>query len=76
MAGLAVRETVTLAGRAELARAARAFVGEVLGPGHPCGDVAVLLTSELFGNDLARWRVPPGVHATGEVRLTGRGPAR
>jgi anti-sigma regulatory factor (Ser/Thr protein kinase) len=50
MARVAVRESVTLAGRAERARAARAFVSEVLGPGHPCGDVAVLLVSELFGN--------------------------
>ncbi len=50
MAGRAVRETVTLAGRAERARAARAFVGAVLGPGHPCGDDAELLVSEIFGN--------------------------
>ena len=50
MAGLAVRESVTVAGRAERARAARAFVSEVLGPGHPCGDVAVSLVSEIFGN--------------------------
>jgi anti-sigma regulatory factor (Ser/Thr protein kinase) len=52
MAGLAVRESVTLAGRAERARAARAFVGEVLGPGHPCGDIAILLVSEVFGNSV------------------------
>ena len=52
MAGAAVRETVTLAGRAERARAARTFVSEVLGPGHPCGDVAVLLVSEIFGNSV------------------------
>ena len=52
MAGLAVRETVTLAGWAERARVARAFVGGVLGPGHPCGDSAVLLVSELFGNSV------------------------
>jgi hypothetical protein len=50
MAGAAVRESVTLAGRAERARVARAFVTAVLGPGHPCGDAAALLTSELFGN--------------------------
>lgn len=47
-----VRETVTLAGRAERARAAREFVGAVLGPGHPCGDDAVLLAGELFGNSV------------------------
>jgi len=52
MAGSAVRESVTLAGRAERARAARTFVGEVLGPGHPCGDVAVLLVSEIFANSV------------------------
>ena len=47
-----VRETVTLAGRPERARAARAFVSEVLGAGHPCGDVAVLLVSEIFSNSV------------------------
>jgi anti-sigma regulatory factor (Ser/Thr protein kinase) len=52
IARVAVRESVTLAGRAEWARAARTFVGEVLGPGHPCGDVAVLLVSEVFGNSV------------------------
>ena len=43
MARVAVRESVTLAGRAERARVARSFVEGVLGPGHPCGDVAALL---------------------------------
>jgi anti-sigma regulatory factor (Ser/Thr protein kinase) len=52
MARVAVWESVTLAGRAERARAARAFVSEVLGPGHPSGDVAVLLVSEVFGNSV------------------------
>jgi anti-sigma regulatory factor (Ser/Thr protein kinase) len=52
MAGIAIRESVTLAGRAERARAARCFVSEVLGPGHPCRDVAVLLVSEVFGNSV------------------------
>ena len=52
MTGVAIRETVTLAGRAERARLARAFVGGVLGPGHPCGDDAGLLVSELFGNSV------------------------
>ena len=52
MAGAAVRETVTLAGRAERARAARSFVSEVLGPGHPCRDDAVLLVSEVFGKSV------------------------
>jgi anti-sigma regulatory factor (Ser/Thr protein kinase) len=63
MAGLAVRESVTLAGRAERARAARTFVSEVLGPGHPCGDVAVLLVSEIFGNSVRH----SGSGASGET---------
>jgi anti-sigma regulatory factor (Ser/Thr protein kinase) len=46
------RESVTLAGRAERARAVRDFVAAVLGDGHPCRDVAVLLASELFGNSV------------------------
>jgi anti-sigma regulatory factor (Ser/Thr protein kinase) len=50
--GLAVRESVTVAGRPERTRVARAFVGAVLGPGHPCGDDAALLVSELFGNSV------------------------
>jgi anti-sigma regulatory factor (Ser/Thr protein kinase) len=52
MAGLVVRESVTLAGRVERTRVARAFVSGVLGPGHPCGDDAALLVSELFGNSV------------------------
>jgi anti-sigma regulatory factor (Ser/Thr protein kinase) len=34
------------------ARAARSFVSEVLGWGHPCRDMAVLLVSEIFGNSV------------------------
>ncbi len=52
MARTAVRESVTLAGRAERARVARVFVGALLGPGHPCRDDALLLVSELFGNSV------------------------
>jgi anti-sigma regulatory factor (Ser/Thr protein kinase) len=52
MTGAAVRESVTLAGRPEQARLARTFVGAVLGTGHPCGDNAVLLVSEIFGNSV------------------------
>ena len=54
MAGPQIRESVTVAGRAERARVARAFVGGVLGPGHPCGDDAALLVSELFGDSVRR----------------------
>ena len=56
MAGPQIRESVTVAGRAERARVARAFVGAVLGPGHPCGDDAALLVSELFGNSVRHSR--------------------
>ena len=56
MAGAAVREGVTVAGQAERARVARAFVGGVLGPGHPCGADAALLVSELFGNSVRHSR--------------------
>jgi hypothetical protein len=52
MAGVAVRESVTLAGRAERARVGRAFADGVLGPGHPCGDDAEPLVRELFGNSI------------------------
>ncbi len=56
MAGPEIQESVTVAGRAERARIARAFVGGVLGPGHPCGDDAALLVSELFGNSVRHSR--------------------
>lgn len=52
MTGRVVRETVTLAGLAERARVARAFVSGVLGPGHPCGEDAALLVSGLFSNSV------------------------
>lgn len=52
MRSVTVRESVTIAGRAERVRVARAFVNAMLGPGHPCGDDAVLLVSELFGNSV------------------------
>ena len=52
MGEASVRESVTVAGRAERARVARTFVGAVLGPGHPCGEDAALLAGELFGNSV------------------------
>lgn len=52
MAGVAVRESMTFAGRADQVREARAFVFRLLGPSHPCGDVAVLLASEMMTNSL------------------------
>jgi anti-sigma regulatory factor (Ser/Thr protein kinase) len=72
MAGAAVRESVTLAGRAERAWLARRFVGEVLGSGHPCGDVAVLLVSELFTNSVRHSRSgAPQATATVTVTVGG-----
>jgi anti-sigma regulatory factor (Ser/Thr protein kinase) len=52
MTGAAVRESATFAGRPDQVREARAFVGRLLGPSHPCGDVAVLLASEIVTNSL------------------------
>jgi anti-sigma regulatory factor (Ser/Thr protein kinase) len=49
MAG-AVRESATFAGRPDQVREARAFVFRVLGSSHSCGEVAVLLASELVTN--------------------------
>ena len=72
MARAAVRESVTLAGRAERARAGRAFVSEVLGPGHPFGDAAVLLVSEVFGNSVRHsGSGAPGETVTVAVRAGG-----
>ena len=59
MARPQIRESVTVAGRAERARVARTFAVGVLGPGHPCGDDAALLVGELFTSALSgsesRW---------------------
>jgi anti-sigma regulatory factor (Ser/Thr protein kinase) len=51
MTGATVRESVKVAGLVGRVRVVRSF-GAVLGPGHPCGDDAVLLASELFTNSL------------------------
>jgi hypothetical protein len=72
MAGRVVRESVTLAGRADRARLARAFVEGALGPGHPCGDVAALLASELFSNSLRySGSCAPGETVTVAVKTGG-----
>jgi anti-sigma regulatory factor (Ser/Thr protein kinase) len=52
MAGAAVRESATFAGRPDQVREARAFVARRLGPSHPCEAVAVLLASELATNSV------------------------
>jgi anti-sigma regulatory factor (Ser/Thr protein kinase) len=70
MSGTAVQETVTLAGRAERARLARAFVEGLLGPEHPCGDVAALLVDELFVNSVRHsGSGAPGETVTVAVRM-------
>ena len=70
MGGLAVRESVTLAGRAERVRVARAFVSAILGSGHPCGDDAELLVSEIFGNSVRHsGSGAPGETVTVAVRV-------
>jgi hypothetical protein len=46
MTGATVRESVKVAGLVERVRVVRSFVGAVLGPGHPCGDDAMLLASD------------------------------
>jgi anti-sigma regulatory factor (Ser/Thr protein kinase) len=50
MAGAAVLGLLTVPGRPEHVREARAFVAKALGELHPCVDTAVLLTSELVTN--------------------------
>jgi anti-sigma regulatory factor (Ser/Thr protein kinase) len=71
MTGATVRESVKVAGLVERARVVRAFVGAVLGPGHPCEADAVLLASELFGNSLRHSRSAlPGETVT--VTVTAR----
>jgi hypothetical protein len=52
VARVAVRESAAFAGRPDQVGEARAFVGRLLGPSHPCGDVAVLLASEMVTNSL------------------------
>src|ERR1039458_6623067 len=72
MAGATVRESVTLAGRAERAQVARTFVGGVLGPRHPCGDDAALLVTELFGNRVRYSRSGAAGAAGAAVTVTVR----
>ncbi|HEV2376882.1 MAG TPA: ATP-binding protein [Streptosporangiaceae bacterium] len=50
LAAAAVLGQVTVPGREESVRAARAFVGATLGPGHAARDDAQLLVSELVTN--------------------------
>jgi anti-sigma regulatory factor (Ser/Thr protein kinase) len=52
MAGAAVGESVTVAGRPERVAVARAFAMAVLGRQHPAGETVVLLVSELVTNSV------------------------
>ena len=74
MAGMAVRESMTFAGRPDQVREARAFVGRLLGPSHPCRDVAVLLVSEMVTNSLLHGgSARPGEAVTVTVVVGGAG---
>jgi hypothetical protein len=69
LAGVAVGESVTVAGQAERARVAHALAGGVLGPGHPCRPDAALVVNELFGNNVRHSRPgPPGETVTVKAR--------
>ena len=73
MAGVAVRESAAFAGRPDQVREARAFVGRLLGPSHPCGDVAVLLASEMVTNSLLHGGSGSGEAVTGTVVVSDAG---
>ena len=74
MAGAAVRESATFAGRPDQVREARAFVFRLLGPSHPCGNVAVLLASEMVTNSLRHGSsAGPGEAVTVTVVVWGAG---
>jgi anti-sigma regulatory factor (Ser/Thr protein kinase) len=67
MPGAAVRGSVTISAVPEQVRAAREFVGWVLGSSHPCADDALLLVSELVTNSLVH---SGSAVAGGEVTVT------
>jgi serine/threonine-protein kinase RsbW len=70
VAGVGVRESLTFAGRPERVREARAFVARVLGPAHPCLDVAILLASECAANSVRHsGSAAPGEAVTVTVAL-------
>jgi anti-sigma regulatory factor (Ser/Thr protein kinase) len=62
---------MTFEGRADQVREARALVSRLLGPSHPCRDVAVLLTSEVVTNTLLHGgSTGPGEAVTVTVALS------
>ena len=72
----AAPDSLTIAAVPGNVRRARAFVAEVLGPGHPCADTAVLLCSELVTNAVlhsnSRW--PGGTVTVTVADLTSTDP--
>jgi anti-sigma regulatory factor (Ser/Thr protein kinase) len=75
-AAQAAPDSLTIAAVPGNVRRARAFVAEVLGPGHPCADTAVLLCSELVTNAVlhsnSRW--PGGTVTVTVASLTSTDP--
>ena len=69
----AVLGTVTIPGRERCVPEARAFVDGILGPGHPRGDVARLLVSELVTNAVQHTcsRRPGGTVTVVVIELAG-----
>ena len=62
-ASTAIQASLTIPGLPEQARAARAFVGRILGSDHPCAFTTVLLVSELVTNSVqhSSSRGPDGI---------------
>jgi anti-sigma regulatory factor (Ser/Thr protein kinase) len=61
LTGTAVLGTATVPGCVQSVPEARTFVDGILGPGHPRGDVARLLVSELVTNAVQHtWSRRPG----------------
>lgn len=74
MSGVAVRESLTVPALPAQVRAARAFVREALGAGHPCAGDAVLLVSELVTNSVRHSSsAVPGGRVTVTVMVTAGG---
>ncbi len=73
LTGTAVLGTATIPGREQSVPEARAFVDGVLGPGHPRGDVARLLVSELVTNAVQHTcsRLPGGTVTVVVIELAG-----
>src|SRR5579859_6911405 len=73
LTGTAVLGTATIPGREQSVPEARAFVDGILGPGHPRGDVARLLVSELVTNAIQHThsRRPGGTVTVVVIELAG-----